>query len=174
MSKEQAQPVKSHNHAKLAAEIGLVGLGAAGVAGTAYGIWHKQRKAARMFEHAPEFLPYKENAQIFTEERLKPQQRDLLARTATRICMATLESEEGVMTRETLAGLLGAKRHSLQHALGHLRDHKLIDRRPKLSEPKRQGYYATEALIWAVEDGDYPPLEQAVYEMLNGQISDNL
>lgn len=163
---------KEHEHQTThrAAEIGAAGLGLAGVSATAYLVWRKRKAEARTFTDivaTPDL--------IFEEPRLKPEQRELMARLAARIYQATASSSNGVISRSALVEELRVKKHEAQKMLSflmpvspaeHEKARAFIDRRPGAVDGT-EGYYATPRLFKVVEEGESDMLNQALYELLS-------
>jgi hypothetical protein len=156
-------PEKSHQHAKLAAELGLAGLGLAAAGFVGYAAIQKHRAQPE----AVEALPYQDKLSILNDSRVERKLkngRHIMASAAVRIYYASHNSTERVITKQQLWEQLQASgdeslhitKHQLQDALGFLNDHELIGRRPAESNPKSQGYYALPALEWSIEEGDKP------------------
>jgi hypothetical protein len=176
MSKEKGSAKSEqsgHPRAKLAAEIGAAGVGALLVAGAGYAAWRRYRAETLNVDLSDdvEVAHYKKSMEIFDDARLKPAERDAMAKVAVRVHYATVESAELMVTRDELREQLADEKFYLvKRAIARLKDHKLIESRQSTVDAKRSGYYAQPALTWALAEGDYSVLQEAQAEYLYTQL----
>ena len=158
-----------HSKAKVAAELGLAGLGLAAAGTASYLAYRKRRlEAQRRLEErlGPD---YHQRLALFANEKvdkLVPHGRHVMAATAVRIFYASRDTSEQHVTKQQLIHQFGESSdprlhispHKLQTILGFLSDNELIARRPSASNPKAHGYYALPALEWGMEYGESPDI----------------
>lgn len=165
-----------HGKWKKAELAGAVGVGVAAVGGASYAAWRRQHRDGHTFDADPNEA-YRHRLEIFNEERLKPQIREILAPLAVRIHHATFNSAEQIITRASLSGLLpNINLSNINRALGYLQgdSYSLIGRRPSAMNEKVQGYYSKPPLNWALEQGEgFDVLFDAYKEMVDGQLNDS-
>jgi hypothetical protein len=149
-----------HSKAKLAAEIGLGAAGVAAVVGVGLTIY-KRRKALHLQEEL-----HNSHAEIFNNDRLKPKTRWLMARTAALLYHATLESESGIITEDSLRRRLDVRPRELKRALEHLEGAELIVPKINPLDETEVGFQAEPTLVQAVESGAASVLHHAVHELM--------
>lgn len=173
-------PESGHHKAKVAAELGLAGLGLAAAGTAGYLAYRKRRlEAQRKMEESlsPDYL---RRLSLFSNEKidkLVPDGRYVMAATAVRIFYASRDSSEQHITKQQLVHHFGesgdprlhVSPHKLQTILGFLSDNELIARRPSAANPKVQGYYALPALEWGLEYGECPDILMTAQEDFIGE-----
>ena len=165
----------NHGKAKVAAELGLAGLGLAAAGTAGYLAFRKRRLEAQQRIDEHDTSSYLHKLALFANEkvdRLVPNGRHVLAATAVRIFYASRDNSEQNITRQQLLYQFGESTdetlhispHKLQTVLGFLSDNELIARRPGVANPKAHGYYALPALEWGLEYGECPDVLVAAQE----------
>ena len=163
-----------HHKVKIAAEIGL---SAAVVAGAGYMAVRKYRLDQQRKLDPLRASHYEEKLQIFNKEApvLPFAHRQAMAEIAARIFVAREYAAEPIVTRtELLAqiedhyGEAPLSRSTFDKLAGFLKDHEIIERRHKISDPRSHGYAALPALEWGLMHSEHPPelLEQALYRII--------
>jgi|GEM_PF-5704297 len=161
-----SEHVPGHGHiTKLAVELGAAGLGL-GAAG--YLAYRKHHESQRRLQEVVEAPAYLRSLAVLDEPRVEntlTNGRYVLGGVAVRIFYASRDSTERILTKEDLHHQLDDSQddrlylydYQLQNALGHLKQHQLIDRRPSKLSGRRQGYFALPALVWGMEHSEQAP-----------------
>jgi hypothetical protein len=156
-----------HHKTKVAAELGLAGLGLAAAGTAGYLAYRKRHLEAQRRLNEQDTSDYLHKLALFANEkvdRLVPRGRHVMAATAVRIFYASRDNSEQSITKQQLLYQFGESNdqtlhvtpHKLQTILGFLSDNDLIARRPGVANPKAHGYYALPALEWGLEYGECP------------------
>ncbi len=173
-----------HNKAKIAAELGGVGLGIVAAGATAgYVRYRKRRLESQQAIDETDIPKYQKALELFTNEKVLKRLPDghyIMAAAAVRIFYASHDSSEQIITKTNLKAQLdqGEERlripeHRLQTALSYLadKDYQLIGRRSREDNHRIRGYYALPALQWAMESGEIPDV---VIEAQSNFINENM
>jgi hypothetical protein len=168
-----SQEKSTHNAAKLVAEVGAAGLGAAAVGGAVTYIIKRRTSVRKEREEAvdPELAPmYEERLAILDEPNIAPPVRHVMALLAMKVHHASTEAGEMVISKKGLVEGLDISGRDFSDAMGHLRDNKLVGMAPRISNPRSYGFFELPALKWAMQQ-DNPPMAllEAESEFLRDQ-----
>ncbi|MDB5177604.1 MAG: hypothetical protein JWN75_1272 [Candidatus Saccharibacteria bacterium] len=156
-----------HGKRKLAVEIGSASLGLTMAGTAAYYLRKKRLRDLANREPDAHGGLARDKAAIFDEPRLSLKQRELMAAAAVRIYHATLEPNGVLKQGDLIAALPDATERQIQKAVSYLGDKGLIHLKQLEGGRGQRGYEATDALDWAMQEGNYPLLADAEAELLN-------
>lgn len=169
-----------HSKAKIAAELGVAGLGLAAAGTAGYLAYRRHRLEAQRSISETDIPNYLSKLALFANEKvdhLIPNGRHVMAAAAVRIFYASRDSIERNITKEQLLEqfaesndlALQTTAHKLQKVLGFLAQQDLIGRRPSETNPQAHGYYALPALEWGLEYGECPEVLVDAQDAFIGQ-----
>jgi len=161
-------PGNSHPKAKIAAEIGAASLGLAAAAAGYYVTSRRRRQESERHMDEADASTYRQNLAIFDTEEVENTVKDgrqIMAAAAVRIFYATRNTTDRVITKQQLLEQFATSDDEflqsipdgrLQQALGFLKEHHLITRHSRITNPRAYGYCALPSLEWGMEFGDKP------------------